>query len=106
MRKAIEIIAQSDEIKAESKIALRLHLRLPIPEISLMTAFIAVGVAISSENTNNSLNNNRGKVSVGSTSVSIYGNYTQDKFYSDALLNYGWNNFTVARNTSWTSCPR
>jgi outer membrane lipase/esterase len=59
---------------------------------------IAVGVALSSANTNNQLNDNRGKVAVNSTSISVYGNYTQDKFYSDALLNYGWNNFTVARN--------
>ncbi len=63
-----------------------------------ITNNVAVGVAFSSANTNNQLNDNRGKVSVGSTSVSVYGNYTQDKFYSDALLNYGWNNFTVARN--------
>jgi outer membrane lipase/esterase len=59
---------------------------------------IAVGVALSSANTNNQLNDNRGKVAVNSTSISVYGNYTQDKFYTDALLNYGWNNFTVARN--------
>jgi outer membrane lipase/esterase len=59
---------------------------------------MAVGVAFSSANTNNQLNDNRGKVSVDSTSVSVYGNYHQDKFYSDALFNYGWNNFTVARN--------
>jgi outer membrane lipase/esterase len=63
-----------------------------------VTNNLAVGVAFSSANTNNQLNDNRGKVSVGSTSVSVYGNYIQDKFYSDALLNYGWNNFTVARN--------
>ena len=63
-----------------------------------VTDNIAVGVAVSSANTNNQLNDNRGKVGVNSTSISIYGNYTQDKFYSDALLNYGWNNFTVARN--------
>jgi outer membrane lipase/esterase len=63
-----------------------------------VTNNLAVGVAVSSANTNNQLNDNRGKVSVGSTSVSLYGNYSQDKFYSDALLNYGWNNFTVARN--------
>ena len=63
-----------------------------------VTDNIAVGVAVSSANTNNQLNDNRGKVGVNNTSISIYGNYTQDKFYSDALLNYGWNNFTVARN--------
>ncbi|MCY7367699.1 MAG: autotransporter domain-containing protein [Chamaesiphon sp.] len=63
-----------------------------------ITDRIAVGVAVSSTNTNNQLNDNRGKVAVNSTSISVYGNYTQDKFYSDALLNYGWNDFTVARN--------
>jgi outer membrane lipase/esterase len=59
---------------------------------------IAVGVAISSANTNNQLNDNRGKVAVGSTSVSVYGSYTQEKFYSDALFNYGWQNFNITRN--------
>ena len=59
---------------------------------------MAVGVAISSTNTNNQLNDNRGKVAIDSTSVSLYGTYTQAKFYSDALLNYGWNNFTISRN--------
>lgn len=63
-----------------------------------VTDNIAVGVALSSANTNSQLNDNRGKVGVNSTSISIYGNYTQDKFYSDALLNYGWNDFTVTRN--------
>jgi outer membrane lipase/esterase len=63
-----------------------------------VTDHIAIGVALSSANTNNQLNDNRGKVAVNSTSISLYGNYTQAKFYSDALLNYGWNNFTVARN--------
>ena len=63
-----------------------------------VTENTAVGVALSSANTNNQLNDNRGKVAINSTSISVYGNYTQDKFYSDALLNYGWNNFTVARN--------
>jgi outer membrane lipase/esterase len=59
---------------------------------------LAVGLAVSSVNTNNQLNDNRGKVSVGSTSVSVYGNYTQDKFYTDALINYGWNSFNIDRN--------
>ena len=51
-----------------------------------ITDRIAVGVAVSSANTNNQLNVNRGTVAVNSTSISIYGNYTQDKFYGDALL--------------------
>ena len=58
---------------------------------------LAVGLAISSTNTNNQLNDNRGKVSVNSTSISAYGSYSQDKFYTDALINYGWNNFNIAR---------
>ena len=63
-----------------------------------VTNNLAVGLAVSSVNTNNQLNDNRGKVSVGSTSVSVYGNYTQAQFYTDALVNYGWNNFKIARN--------
>jgi outer membrane lipase/esterase len=58
---------------------------------------LAVGLAVSSVNTNNQLNDNRGKVSVNSTSISAYGSYSQDKFYTDALINYGWNNFNIAR---------
>jgi outer membrane lipase/esterase len=59
---------------------------------------LAVGLAVSSVNTNNQLNDNQGKVSVNSTAISAYGNYTQDKFYTDALLNYGWDNFKIDRN--------
>ena len=62
-----------------------------------VTNNLAVGVAVSSANTNNRLNDNRGKIAVGSTSISLYGNYRQAKFYSDALLNYGWNDFTISR---------
>ncbi len=59
---------------------------------------LAVGLAVSSASTNNQLNNNRGNVGVSSTAVSVYGNYTQDKFYTDALINYGWNSFNIDRN--------
>jgi outer membrane lipase/esterase len=54
-----------------------------------VTPNLAVGVAFSSANNNNQLNDSRGKVAVDSTSLSIYGGYTQDKFYTDAMLNYG-----------------
>jgi outer membrane lipase/esterase len=59
---------------------------------------IIVGVAYSSANTNNQLNDNRGKVTVSNSSLSVYGSYNQAKFYTDVLLNYGWNDFKIDRN--------
>lgn len=63
-----------------------------------VTNNIALGVAFSAANTNNQLNDNRGKVAIDGTSVSIYGSYTQNRFYTDLLANYGWNNFKIDRN--------
>jgi outer membrane lipase/esterase len=63
-----------------------------------LTSQVAVGLAFSATNTNNQLVDNRGKVSLSNTSISAYGSYIQQKFYSDVLVNYGWSNFTVARN--------
>jgi outer membrane lipase/esterase len=58
---------------------------------------IIVGVAYSSANTDNRLNDNRGKVAVSNSSFSVYGSYNQAKFYTDALFNYGWNDFKIDR---------
>jgi outer membrane lipase/esterase len=67
-----------------------------------ITNHIALGVAVSAANTNDQLNDNRGKVAIEGTSVSVYGSYTQNRFYSDLLVNYGWNNFKIDRNINVT----
>jgi outer membrane lipase/esterase len=67
-----------------------------------ITHNIALGVAFSTASTNNQLNENRGKVGIAGTSVSVYGSYTQNRFYSDLLVNYGWNNFKIDRNINVT----
>ncbi len=63
---------------------------------------ITIGLAVSNANSNNQLADNRGKVGLNSTSVSLYGNYSRDKFYTAALLNYGWDNFDVTRTINVT----
>jgi outer membrane lipase/esterase len=67
-----------------------------------VTDNITVGLAIGNANSNNQLTDNRGKVGLNSTSVSLYGNYDQDKFYTAALLNYGWDTFDVTRTINVT----
>jgi outer membrane lipase/esterase len=59
---------------------------------------VAVGIAFSSANSDNRLNDNRGKVAVSNSSLSVYGSYNREKFYTDALFNYGWNDFKIDRN--------
>lgn len=63
---------------------------------------VALGLALNYARNNSELNNNRGEVSVDSFSISAYGSYSRDRFYADALVNVGWNDFEVERNLDVT----
>jgi outer membrane lipase/esterase len=63
-----------------------------------LTNNFAIGLALSKADSKNNLNNDLGRVAMNSTSISVYGSYAREKFYTDALFNYGWNNFDVTRN--------
>lgn len=58
---------------------------------------ITLGVAFNNASSNNQINDNRGKVGLNSSGVSIYGIYNRDKFYTAASINYGWDNFDLTR---------
>jgi outer membrane lipase/esterase len=63
---------------------------------------MTMGLAFSQGSSNNNLQNNQGKVSLNSSSVAVYGNYTQDKLYADAIVSYGWDSFALTRNINVT----
>lgn len=67
-----------------------------------ITDNMTLGLAVSTTNSNNQLSNNQGKVGVNSSAVSIYGTYNQDKLYTTALINYGWDNFDLTRRINVT----
>lgn len=63
---------------------------------------LALGLAFSYAHNNSDLNNDRGKIEVDSYSLSAYGSYDRNRFYADALVNYGWNDFDITRNIKVT----
>lgn len=67
-----------------------------------VTNDLALGLALNYAHNNSDLNGSQGKVSVDSFSISAYGGYSRDRFYADALVNYGWNNFDIERNLKVT----
>jgi outer membrane lipase/esterase len=67
-----------------------------------LTNNLNLGLAVSQGTSNNNLQNNQGKVSLNSSSVAVYGNYTQDKLFADAIVSYGWDSFAIARNINVT----
>ena len=71
-----------------------------------VTDRIALGLAVSNSNSNNQLNDNRGKVGLNSTALSIYGSYQRDKLYADALISYGWDSFDLTRRIKVTGFDR
>ena len=71
-----------------------------------VTDQISIGLAVGNSNSNNQLNDNKGKVGLNNTSVSIYGSYKQDKLYADALISYGWDSFDLTRKINVTGFDR
>lgn len=67
-----------------------------------VTDNLALGLALNYGQNNSELNNNLGEVDVSSFSVSAYGSYSQEKFYADTLINFGWNKFDITRNLNVT----
>ena len=71
-----------------------------------VTDRIVIGLAASNNSSNNQLNDNKGKVGLNNTSVSIYGSYKQNKLYADALISYGWDSFNLTRKINVTGFDR
>ena len=71
-----------------------------------VTDRIVIGLAASNSSSNNQLNDNKGKVGLNNTSVSIYGSYQQNKLYADALISYGWDSFDLTRRINITGFDR
>ena len=63
---------------------------------------LALGLAFNYGHNRSDLNNDRGNVSIDSYSVSAYGSYDRQKFYADAVVNYGWNDFDINRSIKVT----
>lgn len=64
---------------------------------------LALGFALSYANTDSDLKNNRGRVDVDGYAITAYSNFSQNNFYVDALLSYGWNNFDISRNIAFNN---
>ncbi len=62
-----------------------------------VTSDLALGLAFNYGHNRSDLNNDRGKISIESYSFSAYGSYDRNKFYADAVINYGWNDFNLDR---------
>ena len=62
-----------------------------------LTNDLALGLAFNYGHNSSDLNNDLGKVKIDSYSLSAYGSYSREKFYADALVNYGWNDFDIDR---------
>ena len=71
-----------------------------------VTDRLVIGLAATNSSSNNQLNDNKGKVGLSNTSVSIYGSYQQDKLYADALISYGWDSFDLTRRINVTGFDR
>ena len=71
-----------------------------------VTDRIVIGLAASNSSSNNQLNDNKGKVGINNTSVSVYGSYKQDKLYANALISYGWDSFDLTRRINVTGFDR
>ncbi|MBD1846808.1 autotransporter domain-containing protein [Cyanobacteria bacterium FACHB-63] len=67
-----------------------------------VTNDLALGLAFNYASSNSDLNNNRGRVDIDSYSLSAYGSYERDRFYADAVINYGWNDFEIDRKINVT----
>ncbi|PPS39633.1 autotransporter domain-containing protein [Chroococcidiopsis sp. TS-821] len=66
-----------------------------------VTNNLALGVALGYVNNDTDLSNNLGDINVDGYAVSVYSNFVQNNFYTDAVLSYGNNNFNIARRTNF-----
>jgi outer membrane lipase/esterase len=67
-----------------------------------VTDNLALGLALSYASGKTELNRNLGEVSMDGVAVSAYSSYSQNRFYADALVSYGWNKVDVTRNLNVT----
>ncbi|MBE9191803.1 autotransporter domain-containing protein [Gloeocapsopsis crepidinum LEGE 06123] len=66
-----------------------------------VTDNLALGVALGYLNSDIDLSNNLGDINIDGYAVSVYGNFVQNNFYTDAVLSYGDNNFDITRQTNF-----
>src|SRR4028119_816927 len=66
-----------------------------------VTDNLALGVAVGYVSNNTDLKNNLGNVDIDGYNVSVYSNFVQDNFYTDAVVSYGWNNYEIRRKIAF-----
>jgi len=66
-----------------------------------VTDNLALGVALGYLNSDIDLSNNLGDINIDGYAVSVYGNFVQNNFYTDAILSYGDNNFDITRQSNF-----
>jgi len=66
-----------------------------------VTDNLALGVAVGYVSNNTDLKNNLGNVDIDGYNVSVYSNFVQDNFYTDAVVSYGWNNYEMRRKIAF-----
>lgn len=66
-----------------------------------VTDNLALGVALGYLNSDADLSNNLGDIDIDGYAVSLYGNFVEDNFYTDAIFSFGNNNFEIARQTNF-----
>ncbi|WP_315788638.1 autotransporter domain-containing protein [Fischerella sp. JS2] len=62
-----------------------------------VTDKLAVGVALGVVNNKTELHQNQGDIEIDGYAVSVYSNYVQNNFYSNAVISYGNNDFDIQR---------
>lgn len=66
-----------------------------------VTDNLALGVAAGYVSNNTDLKNNLGNIDIDGYNVSVYSNFVQDNFYTDAVVSYGWNNYDIRRKIAF-----
>lgn len=62
-----------------------------------VTDKLAVGVALGVVNNETELHQNQGDIEIDGYAVSVYSNYVEKNFYSNAVISYGNNDFDIQR---------
>ena len=66
-----------------------------------VTDNLALGVAAGYVTNNTDLKNNLGNIDTNGYNVSVYSNFVQENFYTDAVVSYGWNNYDIKRKIAF-----
>ncbi|MDM9382198.1 autotransporter domain-containing protein [Chlorogloeopsis sp. ULAP01] len=68
-----------------------------------ITDQLSVGTALGVVNNDNELRKNKGDIEVNSYAISVYSNYAQKNFYSNAAISYGGNEFDIKRTINFNN---